>query len=65
MKRSRKEYNQIVNSFIKSHATQDSMIKTSKLQEAIEVACKYYNIPKKDFVDVWLDFYENYRKVQR
>lgn len=53
----RKEYNRIMMLLEGSHIAQHPSIKRFRLQNAIEATCALYNIPKKDFVDVWLEFF--------
>lgn len=60
----RKEYNRIMALLAGSHTAQHPSIKRFRLQNAIEATCALYKIPKKDFVDVWLDFFENYKRVE-
>lgn len=52
-----KEYNRIMMLLEGSHAANHPSIKRFRLQSAIEAACAHYNIPKKDFVEVWLEFF--------
>lgn len=61
MKIDRKEYNRIMTLLVESHKANHPSIKRFRLQSAIEAACALYRIPKKDFVDVWLDFFEHHK----
>lgn len=58
---SRTEYNRIVKLLVDSHQAQHPSIKRFRLQSAIEATHTLYKIPKKDFVDVWLEFFKSGR----
>ena len=57
---SRKEYNRIMGLLAGSHAANHPSIKRCRLQSAIEAAHAHYGIPKKDYVDVWIDFFKDW-----
>lgn len=63
MTTSRKEYNRILKLLVASHKAQHPSIKRFRLQSAIEATYALYKIPKKDFVDVWLEFFERNKVV--
>ena len=56
----RKEYNRIKRLLVASHTAQHPSIKRFRLQSAIESACALYHIPKRDFVDIWIDFFKSH-----
>lgn len=57
---SRRTYNKIFSLLYMSHYKDDPS-KRLMLENAIRMAHEYYHIPQRDYIDVWLDFFDHYK----
>lgn len=54
----KREYAELM-ALLKTSHTREGPTKAVILTDAIERICEYYHIPKRDFVDIWVDFFQS------